>query len=532
MSLVLIPEPRPPRRLSDREISNSLLLQMSKRRTTMKSQLNELFTGFSGWKCASRMDIPVSGLATDSRRVIPGTVFCVIEGMRTSGSHYIEEALERGAVAIVGEKGEWVPPRIPFVEVEDARLAVAHLAHALNRFPAKQLQFTGILGTGGKTVVAHLLRELAPREERPGLLGSIENVVGARTLPATRTTPEPVDLANLLSQMTAEGVKECLLEVSGHGIDQKRIHGIAFEELQFLNLTPEHLDYYGDLESAFQLHKAFILNQNASVQRLLIGLNDSMGSRMAAELSSMAGERLVTFGCDCKADFRAEEIHCNRAGTRFRLVHAEGSQWVESRLIGNFNVDNLLCALASVWLRKGLSGLEMAIERLREIPPIRGRMERLSTSLPFEVIIDYMHTEASYQKGLQMLGELTRGRLLTVFGCGGNRDPRRRPRIARVVARSGSMAIVTADNPRHERVESIFQDIAEGFTPADDVHWIPDRREAVRFALSRARPGDCLVIAGKGHEMYQDFGDCVVPHDDRAVVREWVNEQEGKKNWP
>lgn len=523
---VTLPMPLPARRLSGsrladcRATGSALLLQRAVKSVAMRTTLKTLLKGLAPVRVEGRLDTVVEGLATDSRRVNPGYLFFALPGLRTDGSRFIDEAIDRGARVVVSQQDTWVPPGVVLVLVEDVRGLLAKVAARFHGDPARELELTGILGTSGKTVTGHLLRHFLTGETRPGLLGTLQYAVGKRTLPAHRTTPEPIELHGLFRQMREEGCERAILEVSSHAIHQRRVEGLRPRQLLLLNLTAEHLHYHGSQEAYVALHRAYLEERRADLRRLIVGLDDLEVRQLVKAQRGYWEGKLLTFGQSADADIRAEDIQYNDRDTRFTLVWPEGRVKVCSPLLGSFNVENVLAAVACGYA-EGIDPVRMGAALL-SFPGVRGRMERVDEGQAFTVLVDYMHTEAAYEKGLEMVRTLTDGRLITVFGCGGDRDPAMRPVITRAVARASDLAIATADNPRGERLEEIFQDMRSGNAGLDNLQFIEDRRAAISAAMEAARPGDIVLIAGKGHETFQEFADCVVPFDDCAVARELI----------
>ena len=491
----------------------------------MTQTLKQLVTGLPGLTVRGGDAIAIQSLATDSRRVGPGALFFALPGLRTDGHFFIAEAIDRGAVAVVTDKDCWVPPHVTLVLSEDLHGTVAEVASRFYDYPGRQLELTGFLGTSGKTVASSLLRHFLSASGPVGLIGTIHYMVGNRTLPAHRTTPEPIELHGLLAQIRDQGCNRVMLEVSAHGIDQGRVAGLAFKQLALLNLTPEHLNYHGSLARYVELERGFIEAQLAGLNRLIAGIDDAGVRQVLAGLPAGGRDKALTFGTTADAVIRAEDIRYSEKDTRFALVWPEGRVKLVSPLLGEFNLQNVLAAIACGYAG-GLDPVDMGAALL-SFAGVRGRMERLDAAVPFTVLIDYMHTEAAYEKGLEMVRGITGGRLITVFGCGGNRDASSRPVITSIVARRSDIAIATADNPRNETVEAIFADMRTGNEALDNLSWVEDRRTAIAAAIGMAEPGDTIVIAGKGHETFQEFGDCVVPFDDRAVAREIIH----NKKW-
>jgi UDP-N-acetylmuramoyl-L-alanyl-D-glutamate--2,6-diaminopimelate ligase len=469
------------------------------------------------------LERPISGLVMDSRRVVPGNLFFALPGLRSDGLAYVDEAVSRGASAVVAQKIPIHPPaRVTFVQVADARAMLARVSQRYYKFPDRELSVVGVTGTNGKTTVTHLIRHFLNGKERVGLLGTISYDLGARTVPSFRTTPESLDIFGMLAQMRDSGCKSAVMEVSSHGIAQDRVLGLEFGAAVFTNLTRDHLDFHKTLESYFEVKTRLFMGKVGPVPKLaIVNLDDPYGEALAARVAAEApSARLVTFGENPKAQVRAENVVLNFRDTSLRIAWPGGAVPAESPLIGRYNVSNLLAAVATAW---GLGRDPAAfIPRIRDFKGVPGRMERIEEGQAFNVLVDYAHTDDALRNALGMLRTITPGRLLVVFGCGGNRDKTKRPRMVQAVQDFADYAYATADNPRGERLEKIFGDMKEGVVDPSKIAWIDDRRRAISIALDAARAGDSLLIAGKGHEGYQEFADTVIPFDDRQVVRELI----------
>lgn len=469
------------------------------------------------------LDRPVAGLVLDSRRVVPGALFFALPGLRADGATFIDEAISRGAVAVVTRNMPAHPPgKVTFIQVADPRATLARVAQRFYKFPDRDLTVIGVTGTNGKTTVTHLIQNFLNGEQRVGLLGTINYDLGARTVPSFRTTPESLDIYGMMAQMRDAGCRHAVMEVSSHGIDQQRVRGLQFGAAVFTNLTRDHLDYHKTLEAYFAVKTKLFTGETGSIPGIaVINLDDPHGEKLAAHLATRAPvSPLVTFGENSRAAVRAENVTLNFKNTTFRLVWPGGTLEIDSPLIGRYNVSNLLAAIATAW---GL-GREPAVflGRLRAFKGVPGRMERIEEGQPFNVLVDYAHTDDALRNALGMLRAITPGRLLVVFGCGGNRDRAKRPLMTRAVQEFADFAFATADNPRTEQITQIFEDMRAGAAAPGKITWIDDRRKAISVALDMAKPGDCLLIAGKGHESYQEFADTVFPFDDRQVARELI----------
>ncbi|MGA3006894.1 MAG: UDP-N-acetylmuramoyl-L-alanyl-D-glutamate--2,6-diaminopimelate ligase [Opitutaceae bacterium] len=486
----------------------------------MAPKLQDLFKDGEIIAVKGALDRPISGLVMDSRRVVPGNLFFALPGHRADGASFIDEAIGRGAVAVVTERPPVHPhAKVVFLQVADARAALARVAQRYNKFPDRDLRVIGVTGTNGKTTVSHLIKHLLENGERVGLLGTINYDLGVRTVPSFKTTPEAPDIFGMLAQMRDAGCHQAVMEVSSHGIDQQRILGLQFAAAIFTNLTRDHLDYHKTLDAYFAVKTRLFTGAIGPVPRLaIVNLDDPHGLELVAKIP--ATSRVVTFGENPRADVRAEAIALNFKTTSFRLVWPGGSREVNSPFIGHYNVSNLLAAVATGWAL-GRDPQEF-LGRLATFRGVAGRMERIEEGQPFNVLVDYAHTDDALRNALGMLRAITPGRLLVVFGCGGNRDRTKRPLMVRAVQEFADFAWATADNPRSEPLTQIFSDMKTGVTAPEKITWTDDRRRALSLALDVAQPGDCILVAGKGHESYQEFADTVIPFDDRQVVRELI----------
>ena len=466
----------------------------------------------------------VKSLTTDSRRVIPGSLFFALPGLRTDGNFFTEEAIDRGAVGIVTEQAKVSHRKIATLQVESVHSALAAASRHFFGDPASRLPVIGITGTNGKTTVAHLAQHLLAEKEQPvGLIGTIRYDVGRRTFPSFKTTPESVDVYAMLAQMEEAGCGEAVMEISSHGIHQRRVEGLQLDIAVFLNLTQDHLDYHGDLESYFECKTRIFTGRHGQPLpgSALINRDDPRAIRLLGAIPESV--EVQTFGLNPHAGLRAEAISMDPEGTHFTIVGSGEEHRVRTPLLGSYNVSNTLAAL-SIGLARGRNLREM-VERLRDFPGVPGRMERIDSGQPFQVLVDYAHTDDALRNAIGMLRPLVNGTLRVVFGCGGNRDREKRPLMTRAVLDGADVAYLTADNPRKEAVAKILDDMEDALKPGESarVRRIEDRRQAIRRALLDAEAGDCVLIAGKGHESFQEFSDTLVPFDDRAVARELLN---------
>jgi UDP-N-acetylmuramoyl-L-alanyl-D-glutamate--2,6-diaminopimelate ligase len=464
-------------------------------------------------------DCEVTGVVCDSRLVRPGALFVAVPGSRQDGARFASDALQRGAVGIVAQCDPQPGlERRLWIRVPDARAALAALASALFHRPTERLQVIGITGTNGKTTCAYLCDAiLRAAGRRPGLLSTVEYRIGDRAIPAGRTTPEAAALQALLAQMVDAGCSSAVMEVSSHAADQQRVAGIDFDVGVFTNLTRDHLDYHGTLERYFAAKASFIRGLGRGAKRATAAINaDDPWGRTLLGMEDLAASRLA-YGLNGDAAVRACDIELGAHGARFEALTPWGRAAVGLRLMGRFNVSNALAALAAC----GALGvpLDAMCEALGGVASVPGRLERIPTRLGFDVYVDYAHTDDALQKVLATLREITRRRLIVVFGCGGDRDTGKREPMGRVACALADYAVITSDNPRRENPVAIMDAVRRGFEDPSKCETIEDRAAAIRRALALAREGDVVLVAGKGHETVQEFAQTAVPFDDRVAVR-------------
>jgi len=461
--------------------------------------------------------VKVSSVACDSHQVRPGTVFVAIPGARTDGWAYVDEAITRGASVVVSEHaGPAHGAGACYIRVPDARRALAAIAGYLQGWPARQLCVVGITGTNGKTTTATMIRDVLKKAGRsPGMLGTIAYEIGNRIIPAQRTTPDAVMLQQLLAEMVATGCRSAVLEVSSHALSQQRVSGIDFAVGVFTNLTHDHLDYHADMQQYFAT-KAMLFQALPASSFAVIGVDNDWGRRLYRD-ETFAAARL-SFGTHSDVDLHAGQIELGADGCRFVARTPWGSSPVVLKLLGRFNVSNALAALGAC----GALGipLETAVSALQQVSRVPGRLEVVPTGRDMHVFVDYAHTDDALSNALVTLRELTRRRLIVVFGCGGDRDRTKRPAMGRVAESLADVVVVTSDNPRTEDAEAIMADILRGIASRRGVQSIPDRAEAIAWAIGHAKDGDVVLIAGKGHEQYQEIGKRMVPFDDRQKAKE------------
>jgi UDP-N-acetylmuramoyl-L-alanyl-D-glutamate--2,6-diaminopimelate ligase len=460
-------------------------------------------------------DLEVAGISDDSRDVRAGDLYCAVRGHVHDGHDYLKDAAEAGAVAALVE-ARVAGVDLPQIEVADSRRAASIAAQLVYGDPARGLRLVGVTGTNGKTTTVHLARHVLSRRRRVGSLGTLGAVAptGAQT-PTPLTTPGPVEFARRLAELREAGADCVVAEVSSHALAQGRVDGAKFDVAVFTNLSRDHLDYHADFDAyrAAKLRLADLLDADGV---LVVNADEAAWSPL------LARERVVRFGLDAEAEYAVRgAIETTGRGTSWTLVTPEGAARVELPLLGEFNVANALAA-AAVAATLGLTAAEIA-EALSTAPPVPGRLEVLAES-PL-VLRDYAHTPDALRRALEAVRPFVTGRLIVVFGCGGDRDPGKRPLMGRAAAEGADLAIVTSDNPRTEPPEGIVAAIVPGVGDAPH-EVIVDRREAIARALELAGPNDAVLLAGKGHETYQVVGTERRPFDEAVIVGELLGERE------
>jgi UDP-N-acetylmuramoyl-L-alanyl-D-glutamate--2,6-diaminopimelate ligase len=475
-------------------------------------ELESLCRAVGPARTANFIPVDVTDLAYDARRVRPGSLFVCVPGFRADGHDFAADAVARGAAALVVERE--LPLAVPQLVVASSRAAMADAADAFFGHPTRELEVVGVTGTNGKTTTAFLLYAvLAAAGRRPGLLGTIESRVGGERRAVTRTTPESADLQRTFREMLDAGDRSCAMEASSHAAVLERLRRTRFAALVFTNLSQDHLDFHESMEDYFQAKRRLFVERcpDGGPPAAAVNVGDPWGRRLAAELRA-GGGRLLTFGDGPDAELRADDLELGPSGSRFRT----GGLEISTPLPGRFNVENVLAAVAAARL-VGIGDAEIArgVEHVRGVP---GRLEPVDEGQPFAVFVDYAHTPDALGRVLREARGLARGRVVCVFGCGGERDRAKRPLMGEAAASLAEIVVVTSDNPRGEDPLAIIAEILEGIDRPVEVE--PDRAAAIRRAIELAAPGDVVVIAGKGHETGQEVAGRFLPFDDREAARE------------
>lgn len=494
----------------------------------MISTVRQLVAGLPVREVRGSDAVAVTGLCYDSRRLRPGEAFFAWRGLAHDGHRFLDAAIAQGASVLVVEEAPSGPCPATVVVVENSRRAMAKMAQVYYGDPSREMAVVGVTGTNGKTTSTYLLESiLAVAGEAPAVIGTVNYRFGERRSNAPHTTPEAVDLLAQVAQFHEAGARSLVMEVSSHALDQYRADGIRFRVGVFTNLTPEHLDYHGDMERYFASKARLfreLLPENGG--RAVVNVDDPFGRRLAASLPGA-----LTCGRAPEAAVRPADLRVTLHGIHGTVDTPAGRVQVASGLLGDFNVENLLGAIgAAVALDVPIDRIERGLTAAAAVP---GRLEPVANNRQAVVLVDYAHTGDALDRVLQALQALAPARILTVFGCGGDRDPRKRPVMGEVAARRSDIVVVTSDNPRTEDPLQIIAQIRAGVAPLHPREWrreealagggrgylvIPDRREAIRFAVAMLRPGDLLLVAGKGHEDYQILGTTRIHFDDREEL--------------
>jgi len=467
---------------------------------------------------AGPTDRQVESVAYDSRRVGKNSLFVALRGEKSDGHQFIDQAVERGATVIVSEREE-KNPRATSIQVENSRTALADLASAFYQHPTRRLKMAAVTGTNGKTTTTFLLKHIAEKAGlRCGLIGTVRYEIADRVLPAVRTTPEALEVQELLAQMVNAGCKAAAMEVSSHALAQDRTRGLEWDVAVFTNLTQDHLDFHGSMDRYFEaklkLFTDLARQQHKKKSVAVVNIDDRFGKQLLDRLEK--DFPVVTYGMGVQADFRASNYRPEFGGTSYQLDAKGKSFLVRVPLIGRFNVANSLAALAAA-NALGIS-VRDAVLSLAKSPQVPGRLEAVPAKRQFQVFVDYAHTPDALLNVLKTVRELSPRKVIVVFGCGGDRDRAKRPLMAAAADQNADFSIITSDNPRKEDPEAIIAEVEKGFR-SERYEKITDRTEAITRAIALAQPRDIVLIAGKGHETYQEFADNTIPFDDLQVAR-------------
>lgn len=482
-------------------------------------QVKEILQGLEIISIRGNLSAEIKYITYDSRQVLPHTLFVAIKGEKHDGHRYIEAAIAQGAVAVISE----MPPPPDFkslwIQVKDAREALALCAANFYEHPSQHIKVIGITGTKGKTTVTYLIESILKAAHlSPGVIGTVAYRGPGLSSPATRTTPESSDLQRYLKILADHGASHCLMEVSSHALELKRIKGIDFALTIFTNLSGEHLDYHQTMENYYQAKKKLFSLYKSKMA--IINYDDPWGKRLIEEIPTAT----ITYSLHSRGTIYPEKYRFSSSGIEATIKYPAGKLQISSPLLGRPNLYNILAATAAS-LTLGISPVFIK-EGLRSLTTIPGRFEKIDNPWGIHIFVDYAHTDDALKNLLETAREITSGRVIVVFGAGGDRDKTKRPRMGKAAAELADWAIITSDNPRSEDPLTIISEIERGFKQLNKNNYEiePDRRMAIRKALLMSKKEDCLLVAGKGHEDSQVIGDKIIPFHDPTVIQEIIIE--------
>lgn len=461
----------------------------------------------------------VEAITIDSRSAGPNSLFAALRGEQLDGNKFVPSAIEKGASVILSEEPAPEDLTVTWVQTDDARAALASVAKAFHGRPDEKLKLAGITGTNGKTTTARVISKCLDSLLGPcGVIGSVGHEYGGRSLRASLTTPESHESMQMMADMVREGCRSAVMEASSVGIDRHRVTGFDFDALVFTNFSRDHIDYHGSMENYFEAKAALFESSNGGKTAAVLNADDPA----VVQMTSRINLKITTFGIAETADLQLVKLDLQPEKSKLVLRWGGETHQVETRLIGRYNAHNVCAGMAT------LLSLGFAMDEIKPLIPdieaVSGRLEPVAIDRPFTVVIDFAHTDDALLKLLQAAREITRGRLIVIFGCGGDRDKGKRPLMGAHAVSLADLAVLTSDNPRSEDPGAIIDDVLEGINqvdePAAGLHVEIDRRKAIGWTLSEAREGDTIILAGKGHELYQEIEGVKHPFDERAVVRE------------
>ncbi|MEX3713087.1 UDP-N-acetylmuramoyl-L-alanyl-D-glutamate--2,6-diaminopimelate ligase [Cytobacillus horneckiae] len=467
-------------------------------------------------------DIEITSIENDNRTVEEGSLFVCIKGYTVDGHDFASSAVEKGAVAVIAERQLNLP--VPVFVVKNTRRAMALLADAFYGQPSQQLHLIGVTGTNGKTTISHIIDKiLADAGKTTGLIGTMYTKIGNQTFEVKNTTPESLTLQRTFNKMKDSGVTSAVMEVSSHSLDEGRVHGCDYDIAVFTNLTQDHLDYHQTMDE-YRRAKGLLFAQLGNAfhydrpKYAILNADDAASYDYEKSTSAY----VLSYGIDHDADFRATHIQMTSAGTSFDLITPVGSYSIQMQLIGKFSVYNVLASIAAAFASN--IPMESIIHSVEEVKGVSGRFETVDAGQDFSVIVDYSHTPDSLENALKTVKQIAGQRIFTVVGCGGDRDRSKRPIMAKIACEYSTDAIFTSDNPRTEDPDEILKDMEAG-VKGQSYKVITDRKEAIEYAVKQAGKGDCILIAGKGHETYQQIGHEIIDFDDRLIAKAAIEER-------
>jgi UDP-N-acetylmuramoyl-L-alanyl-D-glutamate--2,6-diaminopimelate ligase len=485
-------------------------------------KLNELLEKIQISNFTGDKEKNIQGISYTSKTVQKDHLFAALKGEKSDGHDYIQEALDKRAAAVLSERAVPENFKKTWIQVKNAREALALMAAAFHSNPSKKLKVVGITGTKGKTTITYLIENILKKARcSPGVIGTISYRGPEMEISAERTTPEAPDLQNMIKDMLTKGATHCLIEVSSHSLELNRVTGIDFDVVIFTNLSGEHLDYHISMENYFEAKKKLFKNGTAQ-KTAVVNIDDQWGKKLTSHVSG----KLITYGMNSGANVRTEKVVFTEKGITFSIKHPEGFMTISSPLPGKPNLYNILASTAAALaLKISDSAIKEGIQSLSGVP---GRFEKIENSQGLNIFVDYAHTDDALKNLLETAREICTKKIILVFGAGGDRDKGKRPRMGKIAGKLADWTILTSDNPRSENPHLIISDIKNGINEsgAHKYEVQPDRKKAIKKALAIGEKGDFILIAGKGHETYQVIENKVYPFDDREVVREVLSEME------
>ncbi len=480
-----------------------------------RKKLKDILEGIEIKSVDGTINADIYGITTDSKAVKENFIFIAVKGGSYDGHDFIKEAIEKGAKAVIAQEDPGDIKNATKIIVSDSRKALAEIAHKFFDKPAAKARVIGITGTNGKTTISYLAESVLKLAGfNTGVIGTVNYRYGSRQIPATNTTPGALQLVEILNGMVTKGVNSIVMEVSSHSLEQHRVWGIDFKTAVFTNITPEHLDYHKNMHE-YKNAKAKLFERLSKQDTAVLNIDDEFGKELVSRVKS----QVLTYGFTKDADIRPESVSFTSQGIELKAITPAGKLKLHSKLSGRFNLYNILATIGiGISEKIALDKIAAGIQAVEFVP---GRLQEISCGQPFKVYVDYAHTDDALKNVLTVLRELTRGKIITLFGCGGNRDTFKRPRMGKVASELSDYVIITTDNPRSESPQDIAEEVIKGVpkNKLDKTYIILDRQEAIKKAISLAEENDTVLLAGKGHETYQIFKNMVQQFDDREIVK-------------
>ncbi|OPJ56852.1 UDP-N-acetylmuramoyl-L-alanyl-D-glutamate--2,6-diaminopimelate ligase [Alkalithermobacter paradoxus] len=483
-------------------------------------KLKDIIYGLDIINVRGDLNLDIKNIDYDSRRLQEDSLFICIKGFNVDGHKYIKNAIDKGSIAFIVEEDIYIDG-YTFIQVNDSRGAMAKVSSNFYNNPSKKLNLVGVTGTNGKTTITHLMKDiLTQNKNNIGLIGTIKNIIGSREIISSKTTPESLELQGYFKDMIDAGVKYCVMEVSSHSLELKRVDCCEFKVGIFTNLTEDHLDFHKDLED-YRLAKQKLFYKTTKAN--IINIDDEGGKKIYDSVKQLEIP-IITYGIDKNADIKAKDIKLSPEGVEYIVVTPEYEAQIKVPIPGKFTVYNSLAVIGAC-LSLGIPK-EIVIEGLKNTSGVPGRFETINSNRNFSVIVDYAHTPDALENILKTAKGFVKGNIITVFGCGGDRDKAKRPIMGRISQMLSDISIITSDNPRTEDPQKIVDDIIEGIDKQNqNYRVILDRKQAIKEAINIAKEGDVVIIAGKGHEDYQIIGNEKIHFDDKEVVIEFLKEE-------